>query len=225
MKRLPKLSEKEQQSALLDFQCFPDFALLAYFFQRGSIITTHSFPCTPGPSWCFIVLMLKEKVSVHTVPLHLASGISLWFGKNNLSNSAIKYTGERKKKKEDKAPGMCTGVDILSEDCSCEWSITLGLNYQRCCSPLICTAQFNLVSILQGIQTQLLFSRYLQDTRSESTAPSLLSPWFCPEYLWWVASYLLSGSRPCFPAVCNCPHSHSQTEAHSSVTKGGRRWS
>lgn len=126
MKRYPKLSGKEQQSVLLDFQCFPVFALLACFFQRGSVITAHCFPCTPGPSWGFIMLMLKEKRSVHTVALHLASGISLWFGKNNLSNSATKYTGERKK---DKAAGMCTGVDILFWYCSREWSITASLNY------------------------------------------------------------------------------------------------
>lgn len=83
------------------------------------------------------------------------------------------------------------------------------------------------LALLPSLQVwkQPLSHRYLLDTRSNSTALSLLSPWFCPEYLWWVASYLLPGSRPCFPAASNCPHAHLQTEAHSSVTEGDRRWS
>lgn len=56
-----------QLKPLLGFQCFPDCALLAYFFQRGSIITTHSSPCTPGPAGYFVMLMLKEKVSAYCV--------------------------------------------------------------------------------------------------------------------------------------------------------------
>lgn len=143
MRRQPTLFRKEQQSALLDSHCFPDFALLAYFFQHGSIITTHSFPCTPGPSrYCFRHV-LKEKVSVCTVPLHLAPGVSLWFGKNNLSNSAIKYTGERKK---IMLQGWAPVLTFSSKNelkvhfhsySSSEGSITVRLNYQQCCSPRI----------------------------------------------------------------------------------------
>lgn len=36
-----------------------------------------SSPCTPGPSRYFVMLLLKGKVPVHTVSLHLAPGISL----------------------------------------------------------------------------------------------------------------------------------------------------
>lgn len=43
------------------------------------------------------MLLLKEKVSVHVVSLHLAPGISLGLGKNNRSNSALKHTGEIEK--------------------------------------------------------------------------------------------------------------------------------
>lgn len=92
-------------------------------------------------------------------------------------------------------------------------------------SPWTRTVWFDFVSTFPGIKTRPLSSRYVLDSRSSSTAPELLSPWFCLEYLWWVASYLLPGSHPRFPAASNCPHSHLQTEAHSSVTKGERRWS
>jgi hypothetical protein len=124
MKRWRDLSEEELRSAVLGFQRLLAFALLTYFFQHDSIITVHSFPCTPAPSRCFIMHMLKEKVSVHTVSLHLASGISLCFGKNNLSNSAIKYTGGRKKMKLQEC------VLVLTFHSNNE----LKVNYLRCCS-------------------------------------------------------------------------------------------
>lgn len=143
------------------------------------MITVPSFPCTPGPSWCFIMVLLQERVTMHTVTLHLASGISLWFAKNNLSNSAIKYMGRRKIKLQECAL-VLTFTHIMNWR-SIFFSIAQ-MNDQLLQVCIISSAvhrwfirrDLMLSPSCQMFKTWPVFSRCLQDTRSSSTAPAWL---------------------------------------------------